>query len=90
MIPGTAHQHGFQHLANHLYASRYYTYLFSEAICYDIFTQFSTSESLMGEDVVMRYRKEILEKGASKDGADMVASFLGRNYDIEAFKTRYE
>lgn len=41
LTPGTSRQHSFQHLANPIYASRYYAYLFSEAISHDIFTVFA-------------------------------------------------
>jgi Zn-dependent oligopeptidase len=39
----------------------------------------------MGNSVIMRYREEILEKGGSKDGKDMVEAFLGRKYNADAF-----
>lgn len=86
MTPGASCQHNFQHFANYLCASRYYAYLFSRAICHDVFTEFSKSRDLMAEDVILRYRKEILEKGGSKDGEEMVEAFLSRKYNADAFK----
>lgn len=85
MTPGTSRQHSFKHLANDLYASRYYAYLFAEVICHDLFTEFSKSD-LMERDVIMRYRRELLEKGGSKDGEEMVEAFLSRKYNADAFK----
>jgi thimet oligopeptidase len=34
----------------------------------------------------MRYRKEVLEPGGSKAGAELVKGFLGRPQNLEAFK----
>lgn len=86
MTPGASRQHNFKHLANPIYASRYYAYLFSQVICHDLFTEFSKSGDLMGKSVAMRYRKDILEKGGSSDGEDMVEAILGRKYNAAAFK----
>jgi Zn-dependent oligopeptidase len=60
--------------------------LFSEVICHDVFAEFSKSGNLMGPEVIMRYRKEILDKGGAEDGEDMVKAFLGRQYNSDAFK----
>jgi thimet oligopeptidase len=54
-------------------------------ICQDLFTEFEKN-GLMNKDVAMRYRRKILEKGASQDAEDMVAEFLGRKYNAQAFK----
>lgn len=86
MTPNASRQHSFEHLVNDFYASRYYAYLFAEVICHDLFNEFSNSGDLMGSRVIMRYRKEILEKGGSKSGEDMVEAFLGRKYSADAFK----
>jgi thimet oligopeptidase len=37
-------------------------------------------------DVAHRYRDRILAAGGSKDAADLVADFLGRPYNFDAFE----
>jgi thimet oligopeptidase len=37
--------------------------------------------------VAQRYRDAVLAPGGSKDAAELVADFLGRPYDTEAFST---
>lgn len=68
------------------YASRYYSYLFAEVICHDLFQEFKKSGNIMDAVVAKRYRKLILEQVGSRDADDAITEFLGRKYNSEAYK----
>jgi thimet oligopeptidase len=42
-------------------------------------------DDLFAEDVSRRYRDQVLVPGGSRDAADLVADFLGRPYNADAF-----
>jgi thimet oligopeptidase len=73
---------GFGHLEG--YSSAYYTYMWSLVIAKDLFSAFDPDD-LFDETVAHRYRDTILVAGGSRDAAALVADFLGRPYDTEAF-----
>ncbi|MCW2857705.1 MAG: Peptidase [Marmoricola sp.] len=73
---------GFGHLDG--YSSAYYTYMWSLVIAKDMFSAFDPDD-LFDETLAHRYRDTILAPGGSRDAADLVAAFLGRPYDTEAF-----
>ena len=72
----------FGHLVG--YSSSYYTYQWSLVIAKDLFTQFRGK--LLDAQVSRAYRTHILEPGASKDAEAAVESFLGRPYNLDAYK----
>ncbi len=74
----------FTHLTG--YASNYYTYVLDKVIALDFFAQFDKSNMLDGP-TAMRYRRAVLEPGASKPAADLVKDFLGRPQNMDALKT---
>jgi thimet oligopeptidase len=74
----------FTHLTG--YASNYYTYVLDKVIALDFFSQFDKSNMLDGP-TAMRYRRAVLEPGASKPAADLVKEFLGRPQNMDALKT---
>ncbi|KAJ9106236.1 hypothetical protein QFC21_001381 [Naganishia friedmannii] len=76
----------FWHLSLDGYASRYYSYLFAEVICHDLFQEFEKGGNIMDLDVATRYRKTVLEKVGSHDADDVVTAFLGRKYNSVAFR----
>jgi thimet oligopeptidase len=67
------------------YAAAYYTYMWSLLIATDLFSEFE-KKGLRNAEVAMRYRRQILEPGGTMDAAVLVRNFLGRDYNIEAFK----
>lgn len=81
-LEGTHFHAGFGHLDG--YGSGYYTYMWSLVIAKDLFSAFDAGD-LFAEDVARRYRDRVLTPGGSRDAADLVADFLGRPYDTEAF-----
>lgn len=82
-LPDTHFYAGFGHLAG--YNSGYYTYMWSLVIAKDLFSAFDP-DNLLDPVVAARYRDAVLVPGGSKDAADLVADFLGRPYDTEAFE----
>jgi thimet oligopeptidase len=81
-LEGTHFHAGFGHLEG--YSSAYYTYMWSQVIAKDLFSAFDPDD-LFAPEVAHRYRDRVLAPGGSKDAADLVADFLGRPYDTEAF-----
>ncbi|MCW2784505.1 MAG: Peptidase [Marmoricola sp.] len=81
-LPGTHFHAGFGHLEG--YSSAYYTYMWSLVIAKDMFSAFDPVD-LFDQTRAHRYRDIVLTAGGSRDAADLVADFLGRPYDTEAF-----
>jgi thimet oligopeptidase len=81
-IPGTHFQASFGHLTG--YSSAYYTYMWSLVIAKDLFSAFN-SDDLFDPEVAGRYRDLVLAPGGSKDAAELVRDFLGRDYSFDAF-----
>lgn len=82
-VPGTRFHTSFGHLVG--YSAMYYTYQWSLVIAKDLLTPF-TSTGLMATDVTYAYRDKILVPGGSRDAADLVRDFLGRDYDFTAYE----
>ena len=73
----------FVHLEG--YASNLYTYLLDKVIAIDFFAQFD-KRNLLDGPTAMRYRRTVLEAGASKPAAQLVQDFLGRPQGIDALR----
>jgi thimet oligopeptidase len=83
-VEGDRFYTAFTHLTG--YASNYYTYLLDKVIALDFFAQFD-QQNLLDGPTAMRYRRIVLEPGATQPAADYVKSFLGRPQNIDALKT---
>jgi thimet oligopeptidase len=81
-IAGTHFQAAFGHLTD--YSSAYYTYMWSLVIAKDLFSAFNPTD-LFDPSVAARYRDLVLAPGGSRDAADLVRDFLGRDYSFDAF-----
>ncbi|MES2730233.1 MAG: M3 family metallopeptidase [Bacteroidota bacterium] len=66
------------------YAANYYGYMWSLVFAEDMFSVFK-KKGIMDTATGVRYRKEILEKAATKEEMDMLRAFLGREPNSEAF-----
>jgi thimet oligopeptidase len=55
-------------------------------IAIDFFSQFDKANLLDGP-TAMRYRRAVLEPGASKPAAELVKDFLGRPQNLDALKS---
>jgi thimet oligopeptidase len=82
-VEGTRFHTSFGHLVG--YSAMYYTYMWSLVIAKDLLTPFR-GKDLMATDVTYRYRDNVLVPGGSKDAAELVRDFLGRDYAFEAFE----
>jgi len=82
-VPGTRFHASFGHLVG--YSAMYYTYQWSLVIAKDLLTPFEAS-GLMATDVTYAYRDKVLVPGGSRDAAELVHSFLGRDYDFRAYE----
>ena len=81
-LEGTCMPTSFGHLDG--YTSGYYTYMWSLVIAKDMFSAFDRDD-LFAPEVATRYRDTVLAAGGTKDAADLVAEFLGRPYNFDAY-----
>ncbi len=72
----------FGHLRG--YSAMYYTYLWSLVIAKDLFGRFEGC--VLDRETARRYRQAVLAPGGSKDGAELVRDFLGRDFRFDAFE----
>jgi thimet oligopeptidase len=82
-VPGTRFHASFGHLVG--YSAMYYTYLWSLVIARDLLTPFE-ADGLLATSVTHAYRDKVLVPGGSRDAADLVRDFLGRDYDFAAYE----
>ena len=82
-VPGTRFHASFGHLVG--YSAMYYTYQWSLVIAKDLLTPFQ-NKGLMAKDVTFAYRDQVLAPGGSRDAAELVRNFLGRDYDFAAYE----
>jgi thimet oligopeptidase len=82
-VEGDRYYAAFTHLVG--YTSNYYTYVLDKVIAIDFFAQFDKHNMLDGP-TAMRYRRAVLEPGASKPAAELVKDFLGRAQNMDALK----
>jgi thimet oligopeptidase len=82
-VPGTHLQCSFGHLE--AYSAAYYAYMWSLVIVKDFFGRFP-QDDLLAPSVAREYRDKVLVPGGSAPAADLVRSFLGREFQFEAFQ----
>jgi Zn-dependent oligopeptidase len=73
---GTHQPTSFGHLAGG-YDAGYFGYLWAQVYGDDMFGRFE-EEGVTSPEVGLRYRREILEPGGSRDAIDLLRAFLGR------------
>ncbi len=73
----------FTHLTG--YSSNYYTYVLDKVIAVDFFSQFNAADPI-DDPAAGRYRRAVIDKGASAPAADLVRGFLGRPQSVSALK----
>jgi len=82
-VAGTRFHASFGHLVG--YSAMYYTYQWSLVIAKDLLTPFE-NHGLMAKAITFAYRDKVLAPGGSRDAADLVRDFLGREYDFTAYE----
>jgi len=92
-IESTNHQAGTNPIGNigHLisgYVSSYYSYLWAQVYSSDLFAVF-LKKGLMNKELGMKYRKEILAPGGTRDSMESLKIFLGREPNDKAFMHQY-
>jgi thimet oligopeptidase len=80
---GTHFHLAFGHLDG--YSAAYYTYVWSLVIAKDLETEFQKS-GYLDSATARRYRRAVLEPGGSRPAAELVKTFLGREYGFEAYR----
>ena len=80
---GCAFQASFGHLSG--YSAVYYTYMWSLVIAKDLFSKF-TAAGLDDVAPARRYRDEVLVPGGSRPAAELCERFLGRPYEVGAYR----
>lgn len=81
-LPGSHSYAGFGHLTG--YGACYYTYQWSLVIARDLLSAFG--DDLFDPETATRYRREILEPGGTRDAAELVRAFLGRESTFDAYR----
>ncbi len=74
--------HSFQHIFSGGYAAGYYSYKWAEVLSADAFGAFE-EHGVLDPDTAQRFRREILERGGSREAMDAFVEFRGREPDIE-------
>ncbi len=82
-VEGTHFQATFGHLVG--YDAGYYGYQWALSLARDLYTRFER-EGLLNPQTAAAYRDAILAPGGSHDEASLVARFLGRAPDDEAYR----
>jgi thimet oligopeptidase len=82
-VEGTHYQCKFTHLDN--YSALVYTYLWSQVIAKDLFSQFNKKDLLCSE-VAKKYRATILNPGGSASASTLIENFLGRPFNFKAWQ----
>ena len=59
--------------------------MWSLVMAKDLFTPFEKN-GLMTQETTFKYRDTILAAGGTKDAANLVADFLGRDFNFKAFE----
>jgi peptidyl-dipeptidase Dcp len=86
-IEGAAISPAFGHIFAGGYAAGYYSYKWAEVLDADAFERF-LEEGLFNAETAQRFRKEILERGSSRDEMESFIAFKGRQPDINALLKR--
>ncbi|MCI4339083.1 MAG: Zn-dependent oligopeptidase [Thermoplasmata archaeon] len=84
-IPREYHlQAAFGHLTG--YSAFYYTYLWSVVIARDLLSPFHERGTLTDPATAERYATEILAPGGSRPAAELIRTYLGRDFRFDAFE----
>ena len=74
----------FQHSMTGGYTAGYYSYIWAEVLDADAFEAFKETGDIFSLVVAGKFRKNILEKGGSKEAMDLYKDFRGKEPGIDA------
>ncbi len=75
--------HGFSHIFAGGYAAGYYSYKWAEVLSADAFSLFE-ERGVFDPETGQSFLRNILERGGSKDAAELFRAFRGRDPEIDA------
>ncbi|MFG6179454.1 oligopeptidase A [Halomonas sp. THAF12] len=75
-------QNGFGHIFAGGYAAGYYSYKWAEVLSADAWSAFEEA-GIFDPETGQRFRTEILERGGSRDAAELFRAFRGREPSVE-------
>ncbi|WP_173427669.1 M3 family metallopeptidase [Geofilum rubicundum] len=73
----------FQHIFSGGYSAGYYSYIWAGVLDADAFEAFVETGDLFDQTTATKFRKEILEKGGTRDAMEMYKAFRGSEPGIE-------
>ena len=73
----------FQHSMTGGYTAGYYSYIWAEVLDADAFQAFKEKGNIFDQETASKFRKDILEKGGSKDAMEMYRDFRGKDPSID-------
>ncbi|HYD72183.1 MAG TPA: M3 family metallopeptidase, partial [Candidatus Binatia bacterium] len=85
LAPDTHHYAQFGHLTD--YSAIVYTYEWSQSIALDLFTEFERN-GIRDRATAMRYRQQVLAPGGSRPAQQLIETFLGRPWTLDAYRRR--
>ena len=74
----------FQHSMTGGYTAGYYSYIWAEVLDADAFEAFKETGNIFDQATATKFRKDILEKGGSKDAMQLYLDFRGKQPSIDA------
>lgn len=86
LIPEIHFRHGsthFSHIFSGGYSAGYYSYIWSGMLDTDVYEAFRETGDFFDQETAISFRKNILERGNTKDAMEMFVNFRGREPVIE-------
>jgi peptidyl-dipeptidase Dcp len=86
LIPEIHFRHGsthFNHIFSGGYSAGYYSYIWSGMLDTDVYEAFHETGDFFDQETAISFRKNILERGNTKDAMEMFVNFRGREPVIE-------
>jgi peptidyl-dipeptidase Dcp len=87
VIAGTSASAAFSHIFSGGYSAGYYSYKWAEVLDADAFEYFR-EKGIFNREVAMKFRREILSKGATEHPMELYKRFRGREPKQDALLKR--